>query len=269
MGASIALALVTDQTTATTNRSITATGGGVTFEADGSAASVVSSIASASGGPTNTQESQEPNSGPADKSEAATGSDTADPNSVDGQNAQARDFADNESGSLTDSKGNSVSAGNTKSDAKTPAASTSDGSVTVAAAVAVNIVSSEADATIPGGLTITANGPLIVNANNDTGDPANDLVSIGDTANAWGTDAGTANVGVGAAVALNLVSASAEATIGASTINTDGVTVNAGMLLPSPMNVFLAVAVSGAGAGDIGVAGAVAINIVNNTSEAD
>jgi hypothetical protein len=265
VGASIALGFVTDQTTATTDRSITATGGGVTFEADGSAASVVSSIASASGGPTNTQESGETDSGPADGSEAASGSDTADPNSVDGENAQARDFADNES-NVTDSKGNSVSAGNTKSDAKTPAASTSDGSVTVAAAVAVNIVSSTADATIPSGLTITANGPLIVNANNDTGDPAN--VVSGDSANAWGTDAGTAEVGVGAAVALNLVSASAQATIGASTINADGVTVNAGMLLPSPMNVFLALAVSGAGATDIGVAGAVAIDIINNTSNA-
>ena len=39
-GVSIALAFATDQTTATTIRSIDATGGGVTFEADGSAASL-------------------------------------------------------------------------------------------------------------------------------------------------------------------------------------------------------------------------------------
>ncbi len=273
-GVSIALAFATDQTTATTNRSINASGAdGITFEADGSAASLVSSNASATGGPTKTQESQEPDSGPADNSEAASGSDTADPNSVDGQNAQARDFADNES-TITDSKGNTKSAGDTKSDADTPAASTSDGSVTVAAAVAVNIVSSAADATIPAGLTITdKNGPLNVSANNDTGDPTNPIYPanpvIGDTANAWGTDAGTAKVGVGAAVALNLVSASALATIGEnSTINTDGVTVNAGMAGSAPMNQFGANATSGAGAGDIGVAGAVAINIVTNTSQA-
>jgi hypothetical protein len=51
VGVSIALGFVTDLTTATTNRSIVAQGGGVAFEADGSAASLVSSSASASGGP--------------------------------------------------------------------------------------------------------------------------------------------------------------------------------------------------------------------------
>ena len=49
-GVSIALGFVTDQTTATTGRSIDAMGGGVTFEADGSAASLVSSSASAAAG---------------------------------------------------------------------------------------------------------------------------------------------------------------------------------------------------------------------------
>ncbi len=56
----------------------------------------------------------------------------------------AASYADS-MGKLTDSKGNPVSAGNTKSDAATPSAQTSDGSVTVAAAVAVNIVDSESD----------------------------------------------------------------------------------------------------------------------------
>jgi len=244
--------------------------GGVTFEADGSAASLVSSNASASGGPTNTQESQEPQTSQ-DTSEEGPGSDTPDSNSVDGQNAQQRSYADSES-TVTDSKGNKVSAGDTKNDAKTPAASTSDGSVTVAAAVAVNVVDSEADATVPAGLTITATGPLTVTATNDTGNPANPIYPanpvIGDTANAWGTAAGTSKVGVGAAVALNLVNASAEATIQASTINTHGVTVNAGMMGTSPMNLFGANATSGAGASDIGVAGSVAINIVSDTSQA-
>jgi len=268
-GVSIALAFVTDQTTATTGRSINATGGGVTFEADGSAASLVSSNASASGGPTNTQESQEPKTSQ-DTSEEGPGSDTSDSNSVDGQNAQQRSYADSES-TVTDSKGNKVSAGDTKNDAPTPAAATSDGSVTVAAAVAVNVVDSQADAIVPAGLTITATGLLKVRATNDTGNPANP--TNGDTANAWGTAAGTAQVGVGAAVALNLVNASAEATIQSSssqptTINTDGVCVNAGMMGTSPMNIFGANATSGAGASDIGVAGAVAINIVNNTSQA-
>ena len=44
--------------------------------------------------------------------------------------------------------------------------------------------------------------------------------------------------------------------------------INAGMLGDDPMNVFGATATSGAGASDIGVAGSVPINIVNNTSQA-
>jgi hypothetical protein len=287
VGVAIALAFATDQTTATTGRSIDAKGGGVTFEADGSAASLVSSIASASGGPTNAAEAAKPSPGKVDTSEEGPGSDTSDPNSVDGQNAQQRNFADSESGTLTDSNGNAVSPGNTKNDAKTPAASTSDGSVTVAAAVAVNIVSSTAVATVPAGLTITAAGPLSVTATNDTGNAANPMylagtpgasnttpnfgdspAVIGDTANAWGTAGGTSTVGVGAAIALNLVNTSTEATIQAATTASDGVTVNAGMMGTSPMNLFGATATSGAGASDIGVAGAVAINIVNNTSQA-
>ena len=240
-GVSIALGFVTDLTTATTGRSINAQGGGVTFEADGSAASLVSSSASADGGPSGSS------------------------STVDNQNSQQRSYADS-MGTITDSSGKPVSAGNTKSDAATPSAQTSDGSVTVAAAVAVNIVDTEALATIPGGLSITAAGPLVVNANNDTGNIAN--VVYGDTANAWGTDAGEAKVGIGAAVGLNLVKDSTEATIGASTIKADGVTVNAGMSVDNPLNSFGANATSGAGSTQVGVSGAVAINIVNDVSQA-
>jgi hypothetical protein len=210
--------LVTDLTTAATLRSLQAQGGGATFEADNSAASLVSASASAEGGPTEAEEASEPNSGPAPGGEAAPGSDTTDPNSVDGQNAQQRAFAHRQGGALTDSRGTPVSAGDTSKKAATPAAKTSDGSITVAAAVAVNIVDSEALAIIPAGLTIAAAGPLTVTANNDTGDPANPFfdpiqASPGDTANAWGTDAGEAGVGIGAAVALNLVKARTQAEI--------------------------------------------------------
>ena len=282
VGATLALAFVTDQTTATTGRSINAMGGGVTFEADGSAASLVSANASASGGgeSKSSEQSRQAGSTPADGSKAAAGSDTADPNSVDGQNAQQRAFADSESKTVTDAKGKPVPDSGTT---KTPAAQTSDGSITVAAAVALNIVNSAADATIPAGLSITAAGPLIVTAINDTGYIDNDpnLTNpiflplqgmAGDSANAWGTAGGTSTVGIGAAIALNLVNNSTEATIGAATINAHGVTVNAGMMNPdptnTPVNAFTATAASGAAGGDVGVAGSVAINIVANTSQA-
>ena len=168
-------------------------------------------------------------------------------------------------GGLTDGGGKSVSAGNTGKTA-TPSAQTSDGSFTLAAAVAVNIVNSQANATIPSGLSIIAAGLVSVSATSVTGTEG-DIV-YGDTANAWGTDAGTAKVGIGAAVALNLVSDLTQATIGDSTIKADGVTANAGMIGDEASNFFGANSTSGAGASNVGVAGAVAINIVNNTSQA-
>ena len=134
VGASLALAFATDTTTATTLRSL---GGGsdVTLSADGNASSTVSATATASGGPTNTQ--------------AQSNNSTADK-----QNAKERTYADGEGGS----------SGNTSKDAATPSASTSDGSVTVAAAIAVNVVDNEADATIPDGLSVTSGGVLTVKA---------------------------------------------------------------------------------------------------------
>ena len=103
-------------------------------------------------------------------------------------------------------------------------ASTSDGKVSVAAAVAVNIADSQALATIPAGLTIASTGELDLIASNTTSA----------TATASGNATGTAQVGVGAAVALNLVNASTGATIQASsgqptTINTQGVILLAGI----------------------------------------
>ncbi len=242
----------------------------MTFEADGSAASVVTSTASASGGPTNTQESQEPDSGPADGSEAASGSDTKDPNSVDGQDAQERDFADSEGSADTDSKGKKAGAGDTKNDADTPTASSSDGGVTVAAAVAVNIADNEAEATIPDGLSITAAGPLTLTAANGTGDSTGTV--YGDTATASGGASGTAKVGVGAAVALNLVESRDQATIGAgTTISAQSVALSATMHQDADtpeINTFGANATAGAGSSDVGVAGAVGINLVSASSQA-
>ncbi len=344
LGITLALAFVTDKTTSTTGRSLDAQGGWATFEADGSAASLVSSNASASGGGSSDSQGS---SGSGSSGSGSSGS-------VDNQDGMQRSYADNESGTLTDSKGDSADAGDTSKDAATPSASTSDGSVTVAAAVAVNIVDSEASATIPSGLTITTDGPLTVTATNDTGymdgnnpnfsNPVFNPIqgSPGDSANAWGTAGGTSTVGVGAAVALNLVKNSTEATIGASTINSQqatftgtlksgsasvtglsstqglvvgetvsdpdndipagttivsidsptsmtlsapatgsatetltgsaAVNVNAGMMNPdptnTPVNFFVATAASGAAASDVGVAGSLAINIVDNTSQA-
>ena len=162
--------------------------------------------ATASGGPTKTDETQRAESGPADGSKAAPGSDTADPNSVDGQNAQQRSYADKQSSTLTDSKGKPASPGDTKEKAedaggRRPPTGRSRWPPRWPSTSSI----ARPIATIPAGLAITAAGPLIVSATNDTGDPDQPMGLYGDTANAWGTDAGTAKVGIGAAVALNLV----------------------------------------------------------------
>jgi hypothetical protein len=241
IGASVAINIPTDQTTATTLSSLTATGP-LSFTATASGTSGAVTTASASGGPSDDGNND--------------GKDTSG-NSVDSNNSKQRSYANSE--------GDSAGAGDSKSDGSTPSASTSDGDVSVAAAVSVNIADSEADATIPSGLSITSTGgALTVGASNTTTA----------TSTASGDASGKVQVGVGAAVALNLVKASDEATIEATTlqpttINTKGVTVQAGMTgTGTPVNAISASATSGAGGTKVGVAGSVAINIVNDTSQA-
>jgi mucin-19 len=244
IGASISVNLATDQTTATTASNITATGA-VSFMAIALGASEANATASASGGK--------------DDDGSGDNKDTSG-NDVDSNNASQRNFANTEGDSE-----NSDGVGDSSGDSATPSASTSDGKVSVAAAVTVNIADSESDATIPAGLTVNSTGgALTVSATNTT--------TAASTAS--GDASGTAQVGVGAAVALNLVTAKTEATIQATgaqatTIQTMGVDVNAGMTGPgTPMNSFTVSATSGAGGTKVGVAGSVAINIVTDTNQA-
>ncbi len=246
VGESVAITIATDQTTATTARNITA-GGALSFVATASGTSAASGTASAAGGNNDDGKND--------------GKDT-NGNNVDSQNTAQRNYANTESDSMP-----SVGAGDSKGAAATPSASTSDGPVSVAAAVSVNIANSAADATIPSGLTIkSTGGGLSLSATNTTSA----------TSTASGNASGTDQVGVGAAVALNLASATDEAMVQAvagkpTTINTQGVSLNAGMTgTGTPMNSFTASATSGAGGkkATVGVAGSVAINIVNDTNQA-
>src|SRR5690606_17099432 len=76
-------------------------------------------------------------------------------------------------------------------------------------------------------------------------------------------DNGKTNVGVGAAVAVNAVAASNVATVADNAdVSTKGLTVKAGMKDATAKNDFVADAKAGAGAGNVGVAGALAINTV-------
>src|SRR6185503_10963656 len=75
----------------------------------------------------------------------------------------------------------------------TPSASTSDGGVSVAAAIAVNLANSTVRAYVPASLAVTAGGTFTLTANNQTDASAD--------ADGSAVDA-VASTGVGAAVAL-------------------------------------------------------------------
>ena len=100
-----------------------------------------------------------------------------------------------------------------KGDASTPSASTSDGQVSVAAAIAINIGQETTLATIPDGVTIGSTTPLTVTAGGLLTLSASQTTLGTATANGSATGTGS-GVAVGAGVAINLVHADAEGTIG-------------------------------------------------------
>ena len=149
-----------------------------------------------------------------------------------------------------------------------PSASASDGNsssgtkISVAAAIAVNASSSTAQATIPANMVIDASGLLTLASSNTTTGSA--------TATGGAVTSGSSGIAIGAAVAVNYDPAINEATIATGdTITAEGVTLSAiNTGANSPTDAFTATTQSGAGGGKIGIAGSVAINIVNDTTEA-
>ncbi|HUH15478.1 MAG TPA: hypothetical protein VML35_06310, partial [Gaiellaceae bacterium] len=225
IGVAFALTYATHVATATPARDVTA-GGNVTLTARSYSSTSSSATASASGAP-----------------DTASGD-------VDSQVAGQQGFA------------NSTAAANGASGSTTPAApsaATSGGSVSIAAAVAVNLVTSSATASIPELLSLTATGALSLVAAAETDAAA--------AADASATSGGSANVG--AAVAINLANHTAEATIGAEAdVSALGVSLAASTGGPAGSaadntNTFGATATSGAGGGSVGVAGSLALNVAN------
>jgi LPXTG-motif cell wall-anchored protein len=232
VGIALGLNLVTHTVTSTTGRDITA-GGSITFQADGSSADGASASASASGAP---------------------GTSSADPSDgdVDQQAQHQRDFA-----STTAQKYKGTGANGSAN----PSAATSDGKVAVAAAIAINVADVTATATLPDGLTLSAGGAVALRSSEN----ADGIVS------ADGTAVKAKNVGIGAAVALNLVTLMNTATLGENTtVSGNGFAETATMTAvgADSTHTFSAEADAGAGSQDIGVAGAVALNLVTDTTEA-
>ncbi|MDR3416351.1 MAG: hypothetical protein P4L83_09205, partial [Nevskia sp.] len=118
---------------------------------------------------------------------------------------------------------------------------------------------SKTSATLTSGTTVDSGGLLTVSSTAQTSGKAN----------ADGSQTGNTAVGVGAAVALNLGIASNTATIPTNTtVSSQGLTVSAMMPGTSSVNAFEADAKSGAGASNVGVAGSLALNTVDNSSSA-
>ncbi|MBL8225533.1 MAG: leukotoxin LktA family filamentous adhesin [Chromatiales bacterium] len=231
IGASVAVNVASDVALATTLRDVESTGGGITFRATSAAATDASAKASAKGGKEET-EGETPEDG-----------------------------VDQEVGKQL-SVGQGQQKGDSANQSQQPgSAETSEGKVSVAAAVAVNVADSTASAYIGDGRMVTADGALALEARNDTDA----------TATADGSSAGsTATVGIGAAVAVNKVTADTGAWVGDADVTADGVTVTAGMndTAADGTNTIAATASSGAGGGKVGIAGALALNLIDVRSTA-
>ncbi|MGU3646757.1 beta strand repeat-containing protein, partial [Microbacterium sp. C23T] len=143
----------------------------------------------------------------------------------------------------------------------TPQAKNEDGtSVSVAAAIAFNLVTSVARAMLLPGASIATGGTVSFVARADTDA----------SASAKGTATNSSTVGIGAAVAVNKVTITTEAGVGVgSGVQASGLTITAQMK-NAGTHTTLAVAEAGASHtnGTLGVAAAFALNIVNESTRA-
>ncbi len=234
IGAGLALNTVNENTEARTARGITA-GGDVTIKADSSSDTAAEAEASAQGA----------------EGESSGGDD------VDTQ-------ADNQRTSGDTAAGNKGARDSSETQS-TPTSDTDDSdgesSLTVAAAISINVSENVTRASIAAGQTITAGGTVMVSASANS-DAAAD-------ADASATQAGS--VGIAAAVAINVADVTNEAIVhGGAVVHADGLTVRATMrdVSGNTTHTFSADAMPGVADGDIGIAGSVTINIVDTTTRA-
>ncbi|HEV8535697.1 MAG TPA: hypothetical protein VGR87_08260, partial [Candidatus Limnocylindria bacterium] len=245
IGVSLALTIANHRSEATLLRNLDAAGD-VALSAHGASESSATATASAAGAP-----QDESGGGHAG-------------NGVDQQVSRERSFASDASAAAGgDGSGGAAS---------TPSASTSSGGVNVAAAVAINLAQSISRATI-GAITARATGrfTLSTSANTDARATA-DGSAVGSVSASAPEDASapadstSGGVSIGAAVAINFVRITNEASLPAgATVTANGATIEAAM---SSQHELGASATSGAGGGSVGVAGSVAIEIERTVTAA-
>ncbi|MBW8848911.1 MAG: hypothetical protein JF607_28635, partial [Burkholderiales bacterium] len=246
IGASVSVNIEIDHATAELARSVTSTGA-VSVAGTSQVNTTAKAEASSVGGEQDDKNSNADNDGVNQKTAAGRG--------LGNSTAGAGGARDSSSSAAT------PSAGVASTDSTSGSSGSSD-TVSVAAAVAVNITDTTSRAQISAGTITTPSKNVSVQSSANT-----DVQSIAD-GSATTSDGGDS---VGAAVAVNYAAATNEALVGSGVaITADGLQLGATMtnVGGDTTHTTLASAKSGAGGGDIGVAGSVAINIVNEDTKA-
>src|SRR5579862_9327040 len=243
IGASVSVAVVSDNVSAIVERDLATTGGSFTLSAISTVESDAQAITSVKGA-SSSGSSSDGSSGGADGQASK-------------QAASAND-AGGKTGTLPSASGEASSSESSSSKAGGSTSGGGDSSgVGIAAAVAVNVLTANNTAEITDGADITAEEAVTVEA------------EAQDTASAKGVGAAVAmdnSTNIGAAVALNVVNGTNEAYVdtGGSVVTGDGITVEA--ITPSGQtDNFVAWGAAAAGGGSTAaVAGSVGINVINN-----
>ncbi|MEN6411423.1 MAG: leukotoxin LktA family filamentous adhesin [Veillonellales bacterium] len=231
VGAALAINVVNDTATATTDRDIT-TSGAVTLNAQNVDNITANATASASGG----------------KAAKDDGTAESGQQNVDEMVSSQTSFGQTKQGKKQSEQKSATSA------------STSEGKLSAAAAVGVNVTDSETTAKTKAGHTITTGGKLTVKS----------AQNASDTVKADGSAVESADLGIGAAAAINTATINNLATLEKGTYNVTGLDVEAAAYNNGTSNrsLFDADATSGAGGSKISVAGSLALNVVNDISKA-
>ena len=236
IGAAVAINFVVDQTVAELNRSMTS-GGAMTIAANQDSKQTVTAKASAKG----------------DKDDANN-----DDKSANSQGQNQRTSGDSAATSRG-ARGNSDAPANPKADASD--GNDSNGDISVAAAIALNVVSTTSRAAIANGVTVSSNKAMSVASTANT-----DAEAIADGSATGGEDAA-----IGAAVSINLANVTNVATIGnGANVTADGLTLSASMRNVSgdTTHTLGAHSTSGAGSEGVGAAGSFALSVGNVWTEA-
>lgn len=256
IGAALSLAIIDDIVIATTARNITA-GGAVGFSAMGASFSELTAKASATGAAADkgSEDSDEPDVNAQVTAKAGAGTDKQKKAGVGSAKQQDASAAQ-------------------KNDEAGRSAETSEGGVSVAAAIAINVQGANVTAGVPDGVAITSGGALTITA---VGNTDGKLDANGSAVG--GEDTEESKVGIGAAVAVNHISALTVARLGAAAHSLGGLTVEALSLdiaafrddafsSESRTDIYEASATSGAGGSTVGVAGSLALNLIDTEKSA-